>query len=243
MPRGFIDFEALKSEEVRAVYDKTPPAGLPFNITKIGHVVLVVQDLQRSVNFYTQILGFRVSDVYPDSMMPGGMVFMRCNADHHGVALVGQGEQDAKNKELHHLAFEVATIDEVVRARDHLRKHQVKIDFEGRRRAGAQVAVEFRDPDNHSLEIFWGARPDRHQFPRPAARGMARGAVAQGRSRERASRPGHDARRALAARQRLRLKPFPRPPAPSRQRGRASAIHRLPSAGCPGRCWQSRIAG
>jgi len=156
MPRGFIDFEALKSDEVRAVYDTTPPAGLPFNITKIGHVVLVVQDLQRSVDFYTQILGFRVSDVYPGSMMPGGMVFMRCNADHHGVALVGQGTNDAKNTELHHLAFEVATIDEVVRARDHLRKHEVKIDFEGRRRAGAQVAVEFRDPDNHSLEIFWG---------------------------------------------------------------------------------------
>ena len=84
MPRGFIDFEALKSDEVRAVYDKTPPEGLPFNITKIGHVVLVVQDLNRSVEFYTQILGFRISDVYPDSMMPGGMVFMRCNADHHG---------------------------------------------------------------------------------------------------------------------------------------------------------------
>jgi len=156
MPRGFVDFEALKSDEVRAVYDTTPPAGLPFNITKVGHVVLVVQDLQRSVQFYTQVLGFRISDVYPDSMMPGGMVFMRCNNDHHGVALVGQGTADAKNVEMHHLAFEVATIDEVIRARDHLHKHQVKIDFEGRRRAGAQVAVEFRDPDNHSLEIYWG---------------------------------------------------------------------------------------
>ena len=30
------------------------------------------------------------------------------------------------------------------------------IEFDGRRRAGAQVAVEFRDPDNHMLEIFWG---------------------------------------------------------------------------------------
>ena len=43
-----------------------------------------------------------------------------------------------------------------MRARDHLRGRGVKIDFEGRRRAGCQVAVEFRDPDNHSLEIFWG---------------------------------------------------------------------------------------
>ena len=32
----------------------------------------------------------------------------------------------------------------------------MKIEFEGRRRAGCQVAVEFRDPDGHWLEIFWG---------------------------------------------------------------------------------------
>ncbi len=30
------------------------------------------------------------------------------------------------------------------------------IDFDGRRRAGVQIAVEFRDPDNHRLEIYWG---------------------------------------------------------------------------------------
>jgi hypothetical protein len=49
-----------------------------------------------------------------------------------------------------------ATLDEVILARDHLKKHGVPIDFEGRRRAGVQIAVEFRDPDNHRLEIFWG---------------------------------------------------------------------------------------
>lgn len=150
-----IDAEGLRKAR-EAFADAHPRPGLPFRINKLGHVVLAVRDLKRSAEFYTRVLGFRISDVYPDTMIPGGMVFMRCNADHHGVALVGQGKDDAKNTELHHLAFEVATIDEVIRARDHLRKHQVKIDFEGRRRAGAQVAVEFRDPDNHSLEIFWG---------------------------------------------------------------------------------------
>ena len=29
------------------------------------------------------------------------------------------------------------------------------ITFEGRRRAGCQIAVEFRDPDGHWLEIYW----------------------------------------------------------------------------------------
>jgi catechol 2,3-dioxygenase-like lactoylglutathione lyase family enzyme len=132
------------------------PKGLPFRIGKIGHVVLNVTDLERSVRFYTEVLGFQISDVYPESMMPGGMVFMRCNADHHGVALVGSMSREAANVELNHLAFEVATLDEVLRARDHLRRHDVPIDFEGRRRAGVQIAIEFRDPDNHRLEIYWG---------------------------------------------------------------------------------------
>ena len=60
------------------------------------------------------------------------------------------------NVELNHMAFEVASLDEVIRARDHLHEHGVQVDFEGRRRAGVQIAVEFRDPDGHNLEVYWG---------------------------------------------------------------------------------------
>lgn len=133
-----------------------PPQGLPFHIGKLGHVVLQVTDLERSTDFYTRILGFRISDVYPEDMMPGGMVFLRCNPDHHALALVGQATGQAHNIELNHVAFEVWTLDEVVRLREHLRQHNVPIDFDGRRRAGCQIAVEFRDPDNHRLEVYWG---------------------------------------------------------------------------------------
>ena len=143
-----VDFEALRR--------CAPPAGMPFELTRIGHVVLNVSDLQRSVAFYTGLLGFRVSDVYTEDIMPGGMVFMRCNTDHHGVALVGGLPPGRVNQDLNHLAFEVGSLDEVVRARDHLRAQGVPIDFEGRRRAGVQIAVEFRDPDGHRLEIYWG---------------------------------------------------------------------------------------
>jgi catechol 2,3-dioxygenase-like lactoylglutathione lyase family enzyme len=131
MPRGVVDLEGLRSPEAQALRGLTPPAGLPFNITKIGHVVLKVTNLKRSVAFYTGVLGFRVSDVYPESMMKGGMVFMRCNADHHGVALVGGADAPSASREMHHLAFEVATLAEVVRAREHLQRHGVKIEFHG----------------------------------------------------------------------------------------------------------------
>ena len=143
-----VNIEKLKS--------MTSPKGMDFHIRKVGHVVLQVSDLERSTEFYTKVLGFKVSDVYPDEMMPGGMVFLRCNTDHHCLALVGAGDGKNANRELHHLAFEVPTLAEVLHARDRLRECGAKIDFEGRRRAGCQIAVEFRDPDNHSLEIYWG---------------------------------------------------------------------------------------
>ena len=155
MPRGIVDTEGLNAPDVKALREMQTPDGLPFSISKIGHVVLMVQNLERSVEFYTQILGFRVSDVYPPSMVPGRMVFMRYANDHHGVALVGGADKPGNSSELNHMAFEVATIDEVFRARDHLEQNGVKISYQGRRRAGCQIAVEFFDPDNHMLEIYY----------------------------------------------------------------------------------------
>lgn len=129
---------------------------MPFRIRKIGHVVLRASDLPKSVDFYTRLLGFEISDIYPEEMLPGGMVFMRYNPDHHGVALVGGMPGPSAKRELHHIAFEVDTLDEVFLARKRLRAHGVPIVFEGRRRAGVQIAIEFLDPDGHHLEIYWG---------------------------------------------------------------------------------------
>ena len=128
---------------------------MQFQLRKIGHVVLNVTDLERALAFYTGILGLQVSDRYPDSMVPGGMVFLRLNPDHHGVALVG-GARPSEHTSLNHFAFEVGSLDEVFRARAWLRERGVPIHFEGRRRAGCQVAIEFRDPDGNNLEIYWG---------------------------------------------------------------------------------------
>jgi catechol 2,3-dioxygenase-like lactoylglutathione lyase family enzyme len=139
-----------------AIKALTAPTGLGFKVQKIGHVVLNVRDVLASTKFYVEVLGFSVSDVYPDEMVPGGMVFMRYSPDHHGVALVGSATIASKRSEMHHMAFEVATLDEVFSARKKLHEQGVEIVYEGRRRAGCQIAVEFLDPDGHHLEIYWG---------------------------------------------------------------------------------------
>lgn len=155
-PRAVVDKQLLESADMEELRGISTPDDMPFDLTKIGHVVLRVRDVRKSAEFYTKVLGFRISDVYPETMMPGRMVFMQIGADHHGVALVGGSGRDADSSEMHHMAFKVDTLDEVFRARNHLNKMGVNIEFEGRRRAGCQVAVEFHDPDGHFLEIYWG---------------------------------------------------------------------------------------
>src|SRR2546427_8123293 len=119
-----------------------PESPLPFHVRKIGHVVLNVSDLEAATRFYTGLLGLQVSDRYNESMVPGGMVFLRCNTDHHGVALVG-GAPRSGHSTLNHFAFEVGTLDEVFRARAWLRKNG----------AGAEHLVQRPRSEEHTSEL------------------------------------------------------------------------------------------
>ena len=150
---------AFDIDKVRAAIRNGAP---PFEVRKIGHVVFKVTDLPRSVAFYTGVLGFKVSDIFEKEIMPDGMVFLRLNPDHHGIALIGGASEPTQRREFHHMAFELGSLDEVFRARKHLREAGARITFEGRRRAGVQVAVEFQDPDGHTLELYWGIRSEEH---------------------------------------------------------------------------------
>lgn len=72
----------------------------------LGHIVLGTPDLEASVDFYTRVLGFRVSDFWK----PGAtdVVFTRCNPRHHSVALVSASEPA-----LYHFMLEARTLDDV----------------------------------------------------------------------------------------------------------------------------------
>ena len=93
----------------------------PVQIRKLGHVVIRVRDVERSIRFYTEILNFRVSDVNE-----GGMVFFNTCGDHHTIAIAaaGAGEEaqhPAKDQlGLSHFAMEVANLDELFELREFL---------------------------------------------------------------------------------------------------------------------------
>ena len=126
----------------------------PIRVKKIGHVVYRVRDVERSKRFWTEIMGFKVSDVNER-----GMVFLRTASDHHTVALVPAASdaelpKDEKKLVVEHFAMEVPSIDDLFRAREFLKAKGIPIYFEGRRGPGCNTGIEFFDPDGYMLEIY-----------------------------------------------------------------------------------------
>jgi len=76
----------------------------PVRPTNLSHVALASPDHDATIRFFTEGLGFLVSDRLPF------VAFMRCSEDHHNVAV-----QMGPGAFLHHTAWEVADVDEVGR--------------------------------------------------------------------------------------------------------------------------------
>ena len=126
----------------------------PIPVRKIGHVGLYCRDLERMVDFYTRMLGFKVSD-----RNEKGMVFLRFGADHHSFVLARMSpEAQAKGTGatvLQQIAMEVADLDTLKRVRAHLIEQGVKvhgrIKHEG---PGSDYTFDFDDPEGNRLQFF-----------------------------------------------------------------------------------------
>ena len=125
-------------------------------ILQTGHVGLNVSDLDRSKGFYQQVFGF---DVMGESREEGRrFVFLS-----EGSTLVltlwqqSEGRFEKQRPGLHHLSFQVATIDDVKKAEERLRALNVPFIYDGivPHAEGLQSAgVFFEDPDGIRLEIY-----------------------------------------------------------------------------------------
>ncbi len=116
-----------------------------FNILKLGHVAYRVLDVQKVVKFYSDVLGFRVSDSRGDYF-----VFMRCNTDHHTLNFIVD-----EKPQLHHIAFEVLDWAEIHKAADFLARNKIHLVWgPGRHVIGHNVATYHRNTDLVRVEIF-----------------------------------------------------------------------------------------
>ncbi|MPZ47616.1 MAG: glyoxalase [Betaproteobacteria bacterium] len=143
----------------------------PVRIKRLGHVVIQVRNLERSIRFYTEVLNFRVSD-----QATAGGAFLTAIGDHHTIGLFPSDGENAQLPSkgavrLHHLAMQVDSMDELFDIRAYLQERGVPIVWEGRRALGGHTSVEFLDPDGYHLELFC----DMDQIP-PGGRSRPRNA-------------------------------------------------------------------
>ena len=120
--------------------------------TSIGHVHLKVADLKRSVEFYTEILGFNVMTLMGDSA-----AFLSAGGYHHHIGLntweSANGKQPPKGSTgLYHFAILVPDRKELARVLKRLMEHNYPI--EGASDHGVSEAIYLRDPDGNGIEIY-----------------------------------------------------------------------------------------
>jgi catechol 2,3-dioxygenase-like lactoylglutathione lyase family enzyme len=127
-----------------------------IKVLGLGHVLLTVKDTQRSHDFYTDVLGFRLSDwVLIDENIR--LCFLRCNERHHSVAFAPC--QPGKSPRLQHVMLEVASLDDVMRSYHFLRLHKAPIGMgPGRHPNCHTVHVYAQTPGGFAVEFGWGHR-------------------------------------------------------------------------------------
>jgi catechol 2,3-dioxygenase len=129
---------------------------------RIGHVHLKVANLERSLGFYRDVLGFEVTQRYGRSA-----AFLSAGGYHHHIGLntwesLGGGTPPAGSTGLYHLAIAYPTRGELA---DGLRRlRQAGIRLEGATDHGVSEALYLRDPDGNGVELYWD-RP-RQEWPR-----------------------------------------------------------------------------
>jgi catechol-2,3-dioxygenase len=125
-----------------------------FTVKRLNHIVLYVRDAQRSLAFYRDVLGFGVVEAPSEQAL-----FLRANGsdNHHDLGLFGRGQQAApptrgERVGLYHAAWEVATIEDLARAREALLAAGA---LRGESDHGNSLSLYAEDPDGNELEVFW----------------------------------------------------------------------------------------
>lgn len=120
-------------------------------VSSLGHVGLHTSNLERMRDFYTRVLGLRVSDEDKERRM----VFLssRPDAEHHEVLLMGGREAAAGARVLQQIAFHVDSLEEV--RRFHRLFKQEGVPITSTVTHGNTASIYFKDPDGNTLEVYY----------------------------------------------------------------------------------------
>ena len=159
----------------------------PFKVRRLGHFGFNLSHLEEGVRFYTQLLGFRLTDELDLSKIPElqqmlanlqdpRLFFTSYGSDHHALLLAHKSlgaifGDDAASPEItvNQITWQLGTLAEVVNAYQFFKEQGVEIRRVGRDMPGSNWHVYIRDPDGHTIELYYGIEQvgwTRHSKPR-----------------------------------------------------------------------------
>ncbi|MBT8460123.1 MAG: glyoxalase [Boseongicola sp.] len=126
--------------------------------TRVGHIHLKVSDLERSIAFYRDVLGFEVKLRYGEQA-----AFMAAGSYHHHIGLNTWHSEGApavtkKAAGMYHVAFlypDRAALGQVAAS-----VRGAGVEIYGAADHGVSQAIYLDDPDGNGIELYWDRAPE-----------------------------------------------------------------------------------
>ncbi|MGH7873230.1 MAG: VOC family protein [Candidatus Binatia bacterium] len=152
----------------------------PFKIVRLGPVYLFVEELETTAAFYRDTLGFTLTE---EVLWHGQRcLFLRCNTEHHSVALIPLALRDRLGLSAHSkcaaFGLQLANYRQLRDAVKFLRANGVDVGeaIPSELHPGIDYSATVRDPDGHTLQLYhameqigWDGKPRPKELrdPRP----------------------------------------------------------------------------
>ncbi|MBI3801454.1 MAG: VOC family protein [Deltaproteobacteria bacterium] len=146
----------------------------PFKVRRLGHFGFNLAQLEEGVRFYTQLLGFRLTDELNLSKIPElqkmlaglqdpRLFFTSHGSDHHALLLAHKSlgaifgdDAGSPDVTINQITWQLGTLEEVVNAYQFFKEKGIEIRRVGRDMPGSNWHVYIRDPDGHTIELYYG---------------------------------------------------------------------------------------
>lgn len=157
---GLIKFEDPEGTPTEVYYGPPVSFDKPFNSPRaitgfvtgeqgLGHVVYHVENLDRAVAFYRDVLGMRISDYIRN------LVFFHCNPRHHTLALI----EGKAPKKLNHFMLQTQNMNDVGSTYDLALDSEMRVTRGlGRHTNDHMTSFYMKTPSGFDVEYGWGAR-------------------------------------------------------------------------------------
>jgi catechol-2,3-dioxygenase len=119
-----------------------------------SHAVLYIRDQEQMLDFYTNTLGFEITDRGPMGEGAPEIIFLsQAPEEHHQLAMIQTRKDEEPSNTVNHFAFRVQRFDDVSNLNKQLESlDDIKIMPLSH---GNTLSIYFNDPEGNGIEVFW----------------------------------------------------------------------------------------